>query len=202
MDDLLVYLALALGDPAWDGDGVEAPPATTGGQHVSPYATHPAVQDLLPEAGVPARRPEDGSDQVSRVCRVCGQDKPVTDYYPSRPLFCKPCTTAAINEHIQRVNEESRAAADHHREPWSELEVEMLLAAVGEGMHVKDVAEMLGRTYLAVHGKLRVVRQLLAEGKPITVARYTVHTETTTKITVTRENVCPACHVVRPCFCD
>lgn len=137
-----------------------------------------------------------------KTCPSCGTTGAIGPvFYPSNPTYCKPCTTRKINQHIQEVNDATRTRAENHRQPWSELEVETLLAGVAEGMSGKDLAEMLGRTYLAVHGKLEAIRKLLAEGQGVTYATFEI-TTTTTRVTVRQADICPECHLVRPCFCD
>lgn len=124
-----------------------------------------------------------------RTCATCGDTGAVGQlFYESNPTHCKPCTVKKINEHIHRINEATRDTAENHRQPWTELEVEMLLSAVAEGMHAKDIAEMLGRTYLAVHGKIRAIRMLADQGQPVTYRSFeSTTTTTTTKITVRRD---------------
>lgn len=148
------------------------------------------------------RRPPVSSTAKIKTCPTCGVTGAIGQvFYPSNPTYCKPCTTKKINDHIHRVNEATRDTAENHRQPWSELEVEMLLTGVAEGMSGKDLAEMLGRTYLSVHGKLGLIRKLLAQGQPVTY--ITFETTTTTTMTVRRQPVCcDTCHIVKPCFCD
>lgn len=136
-----------------------------------------------------------------KTCPTCGATGSIGGvFYPSNPTYCKACTTKRINEHIQQVNEATRSHAENHRQPWSELEVEMLLTGVAEGMSGKDLAEMLGRTYLAVHGKIQALRKLLESGQAVSYVVFET-TTTTTRTTVRRENVCPDCRIVMPCFC-
>lgn len=137
-----------------------------------------------------------------KTCPSCGRTGAVGQtFYSSNPTYCKPCTTTRINDHVREINEATRDTAENHRQPWSELEVETLLAAVAEGMHAKDIAEMLGRTYLAVHGKLEAVRKLIDSGQAVSYVVFEATTTTTTKVTVRQPQVCPECHIVKPCFC-
>lgn len=90
--------------------------------------------------------------------------------------YCKDCTRRWKDE----TNARTQPHAEHHREPWSELEVEMLLEAVAEGMPQEEIAVLLGRTYHATHGKLQNVRRLLEMGFEVTYITRTITTTTTT----------------------
>lgn len=157
LDEDWARVVLALATLAWQDEGVEV---TT---HQEASMTQPAK---------------------IKTCPACGTTGAIgAVFYVSNPTYCKPCTTLRINEHIHRINEATRDTAENHRQPWSELEVEMLLSAVAEGMHAKDIAEMLGRTYLAVHGKLENIRRLLATGQAVTYVTFETTSTTTVKVT-------------------
>lgn len=139
-----------------------------------------------------------------KTCPACGTTGTIGGtFYESNPCYCKACTTAKINAHIHRVNELTRTTAENHRQPWSELEVEMLLGGVADGMSGQDLAEMLGRTYLAVHGKIQAIRKLVDQGRAVEYSYYERHDGNSETSTTHRENtICPACHLQKPCFCD
>lgn len=175
LDDIWRRVVLALDESCWQDEWVEAT------SHQEASMTEPKI----------------------KTCPTCGRTGAIGSvFYPSNPTHCKECTTTKINAHIREINEATQSTAENHRQPWSELEVEMLLAAVAEGMHAKDIAEMLGRTYLSVHGKLGAVRKLLESGQAVTYVVYETTTTTTTTTTVRAPQICPDCHVVKPCFCD
>ena len=164
---------------------------------------------VVHDEGVEATPPHPSEAHVTtpgkiKTCPDCGQTGTIgVLFYPSNPSRCKACTISKINAHITEVNEQTRSHAENHRQPWSELEVEMLLGAIGEGMHAKDVAEMLGRTYRSVHAKLSAVRKLLERGLDVNYVVFEVTSTTTTTATVRQvPPVCGTCHLVKPCFCD
>jgi hypothetical protein len=136
-------------------------------RHAEAVEATPAHRRLSPVTNPEQRR--------IKTCPACGTTGTIGGtFYESNPCYCKACTTAKINAHIHRVNELTRTTAENHRQPWSELEVEMLLGGVADGMSGQDLAEMLGRTY-----------------------------PTSETHTVSRANtICPACHLQKPCFCD
>lgn len=139
-----------------------------------------------------------------KTCPACGSTGTIGGtFYESSPTYCKPCTTSKINAHINKVNELTRTTAEHHREPWSELDVEMLLGAVAEGMSGQDIAELLGRTYLSVHGKLGAIRKLIDEGRAVEYVYYeNRHGADTAHVVRRMPEVCDTCHLQKPCFCE
>ena len=145
------------------------------------------LHDESVEAIITGRPPVSSAGKI-KTCPECGDSGAIGQFfYESNPTYCKSCTTSKINAHIHELNEATRDSAENHRQPWSELEIEMLLGAVAEGMHAKDIAEMLGRTYLSVHGKLGNLRKLIAEGRAITTAIFEIHTSSRTTVTVHRD---------------
>lgn len=116
-----------------------------------------------------------------KTCSICGTTGEVgVLFYASRSAHCKPCSVKLINEHIREINDATRNTAENHYQPWSEDEVEVLLRGLAEGMHLREVAELLGRTYLACHAKLAHLRQKLAAGETVTYVRRTVTVTRTT----------------------
>lgn len=59
----------------------------------------------------------------------------------------------------KKTNEESRNAADAHRELWSADEVELLMGFFGEEEDLIELAEILGRTVEACRQKAYEVKR-------------------------------------------
>ena len=104
-----------------------------------------------------------------RKCHDCGKEGEIgEDFYRARPSYCKKCTGIQINRHHAEENEASRAHAVNHGELWGSLEIEMLLEGRAENMTILEIAEMVGRTHIAVKSKLEAIRQAERAGKCVT----------------------------------
>lgn len=136
------------------------------------------VHDEWVEAHLP--RGDSVTTSHSHICPKCLRTCDDGAVFNCGQSYCKDCSRLWKDE----INARTHPHAEHHGEPWSELEIEMLLAAAAEGMHQEDIAVLLGRTYHATHGKLKSVRRLLAMGYEITT---TTHTTTTTTATIRKD---------------
>lgn len=106
---------------------------------------------------------------TTRVCKKCKQEKPLDELvsdksclYGRRP-YCKECSSidfaeyrkvnraVIVNDNRQQLamNDRSRTTATHHKQPWSNDEDE-LIRTFWADTGVLDIAEELGRTYMAV----------------------------------------------------
>lgn len=81
------------------------------------------------------------------------------------------------NENAQRLrrNDESRNRANHHAEPWTGDELDMLFSEWGHSP-IEDIADVLGRTIEACRQRYYETRQ----GKARTVTTKTVRETTVT----------------------
>lgn len=86
--------------------------------------------------------------------------------------------------HDLERNKESLAKADHHREPWSQEEIDLLLEFWPAGIDPQEeaeVAEALGRTIEACRQR----RYEVLWGKHVVRTKDTTTTTTTTRTTTT-----------------
>lgn len=111
---------------------------------------------------------------IAKTCRSCGELLPAERFGKIKGYYagtCRACTQRAYYarkprsdlarkfrsdyQNLQRRN----IPGEHHREPWTGPELEI---AARSDLSTREVAEMLGRTYLAV----KQARYLLKIGDP------------------------------------
>lgn len=113
-----------------------------------------------------------------RTCCRCKVEKEDGEFYSTMQRnMCKPCYRTTYAEYQAARQARSLGTANAHYQRWSELEIEVLLEGVEEGMHIADLAMILERTYYAVASKLRDMRRMggcddvAQETKPVHPAR-------------------------------
>lgn len=89
---------------------------------------------------------------LGKTCITCGR---FTDEYRKNGLGywqqdCNPCHVKVSHEIDRKSNEESRAKADQHYQPWTDHQIETLFEMSEQGYSGMEIAEKVGRTLVAV----------------------------------------------------
>ena len=92
---------------------------------------------------------------LAKTCTMCGVFKQAGEFsfikQVYRDSYCKPCHNKHTTPRVREQQERALAAAEKHREPWCEAEVQTLREMFSEGRTAAQIASVLERSIYAVY---------------------------------------------------